>query len=768
MKRYFAAFVFLCLLLSCFGGMCFAADPVAEVTNGGATTRYDTLEEAVAQISKDGTTTLTLLKDCETSGKAALTAPASFTLDLNGHMLKSADKNGLYVKAAGTKSGITTVKNGIVWAGGAVGVRIDDGSVRIENATIYGQIGVGLYTNDKKYNADNLITDTTIVSYVWACFIFNNQTNIQSGIEMTMENTKLIAALDTTVFAARGTGNTVHIGKNVAAYSYNPSGNTSKVTLDGEALEPLPDTATVEIPELGLRYEGLSAWGKAAPPLGFADGEEIDSSYLPAVETLTEAGIMKGFEDGTFRPKAGMTRAEGAALVYAALTGKTKAPEAGSAFSDLTGHPAAGFAAFCLRLHDLEAWGEDVFRPDEPLTDTYLAKLFLAAAGGYDITKLDGGEAAEPLQQHLADLALAYNCKLTGETITRQQACQLALNFRAYRESRVLGLRKGAVSFAWGKNVKLLGRAEALDNGVRTTYPGDGVEFTVICGGDFLAHFDKKQAGYYRLSVDGRVWDYNVLVGSNKTMADLLPVGEHTIRIVQENDTSTTGRTNVIEGVTLLHKPGSVQPTAKKELYIEFLGDSITAGMGTMGTTTTPWGETTHSATHSYAYMTANLLDADYAMIAKGGIGAYMVSGSSNGTKLARELYLYQNIYREAKTKAVHGKADIIVVAVGTNDSTKNPDTPFETKFRELLLAIREVNPDAKIVVTHGMMNTSHIPVFTGVVAELGGEAKGFYRIQLDRLVNGVPAGSGKTPHPSAADNERNAAKLADFLRTLR
>ncbi len=48
----------------------------------------------------------------------------------------------------------------------------------------------------------------------------------------------------------------------------------------------------------------------------FADGTKIADYAAEAVERLTESGIVNGYDDGTFRPYANMTRAEAAKLIY--------------------------------------------------------------------------------------------------------------------------------------------------------------------------------------------------------------------------------------------------------------------------------------------------------------------------------------------------------------------------------------------------------------------------------------------------------------------
>ncbi|WP_061214344.1 S-layer homology domain-containing protein [Syntrophomonas wolfei] len=47
----------------------------------------------------------------------------------------------------------------------------------------------------------------------------------------------------------------------------------------------------------------------------FSDLDSTSSEYIPYIIALSQAGIMKGYEDGTFRPERGLKRSEAAALL---------------------------------------------------------------------------------------------------------------------------------------------------------------------------------------------------------------------------------------------------------------------------------------------------------------------------------------------------------------------------------------------------------------------------------------------------------------------
>ncbi len=60
---------------------------------------------------------------------------------------------------------------------------------------------------------------------------------------------------------------------------------------------------------------GETAGQEETPPAGFTDEEEISESAREAVRSTVDWGLLTGYEDGTFGPDRGMTRAEMAAVI---------------------------------------------------------------------------------------------------------------------------------------------------------------------------------------------------------------------------------------------------------------------------------------------------------------------------------------------------------------------------------------------------------------------------------------------------------------------
>lgn len=87
--------------------------------------------------------------------------------------------------------------------------------------------------------------------------------------------------------------------------------------------------------------------------------------YNKAIATLSRMGILSGYEDGSFRPNATVTRAEFAAM---AARFDTEAKPMDMPFTDLTGCWAADEIAKAYGKGWVNGYGDNTFRPNGPIT----------------------------------------------------------------------------------------------------------------------------------------------------------------------------------------------------------------------------------------------------------------------------------------------------------------------------------------------------------------------------------------------------------------
>jgi lysophospholipase L1-like esterase len=194
--------------------------------------------------------------------------------------------------------------------------------------------------------------------------------------------------------------------------------------------------------------------------------------------------------------------------------------------------------------------------------------------------------------------------------------------------------------------------------------------------------------------------------------------------------------------------------TADKDTYIEFVGDSITCGWGTIGEHKGVY--TDQDGTYAYSYLLAKELDADYSMTALSGQGLLCGNpGVTNG-------YLYADPLGNGETKYDFArKADIVVINIGTNDySKKVGEAEFKAAYLSFLRTVREKNGDeCKILCLYNTMNDTYANAILAAVEEFGGTFAGVTTYKLNRAHG--------NHHPNIAEHEAYASVLKDVIEDL-
>ncbi len=118
-----------------------------------------------------------------------------------------------------------------------------------------------------------------------------------------------------------------------------------------------------------------------------------DSAYYEAVETLNKLEIVTGYEDGTYKPEAGVTRAEMAALIARIQGyGDTAAGSANTGFADVpASHWASGYIANAAGMGIINGYGDGNFGPDAPVLYEQAVKMVMATLGYTPYAENNGG-----------------------------------------------------------------------------------------------------------------------------------------------------------------------------------------------------------------------------------------------------------------------------------------------------------------------------------------------------------------------------------------
>lgn len=313
------------------------------------------------------------------------------------------------------------------------------------------------------------------------------------------------------------------------------------------------------------------------------------------------------------------------------------------------------------------------------------------------------------------------------------------------------------------ESVNLLGRTYFSSERLQLDNPCTGFE-VAFYGTELSVKFYRDES-IVAVFLDGAAQPALVNTQKNSTIkvAENLEEGIHVLRMVKAVGPSL--------GYIQLNKSPIatdgefLKPPAKSDLKIEFIGDSITAGIGASGTPaqTSPTKENSLS-TYSYAYLTAQALNADYSIIALSGIcvkdsatnmyDRYQKNGFNSSTPYDFTLF----------------DPDVVVLALGENDMwhATSSQFPYDTKtfrrdYADMLRLIREKRPNAYIVCIYGMMPASSTPetkqLITGAIEDTG-DGK---ITQIQMLCNDTGAHS----HPNAEAHKTNAQTLAAHIRNL-
>ena len=321
-----------------------------------------------------------------------------------------------------------------------------------------------------------------------------------------------------------------------------------------------------------------------------------------------------------------------------------------------------------------------------------------------------------------------------------------------------------------GENYKTQGRTIVYeDKGIALLSTADSFEFNADCEGKVsVTLFGEEMDGsnidcYFTAYVDGVRSDVRHYVTEGEyelVLCENIDKGEHHFRIVRQSEwehgrafvkqINTTGK--------LLSAP------EKRDIFIEFIGDSIATGFGNMPEIEydSDWGghPIWEDGTQAFAYMAAEKLDCDYSIVAIEGVGA--VGGYWDFTM--NEIYdCYPRVREKDYSYDPERTADIVVVELFSNDhGTMREDgyTPADivSAGKELIEMARAKHPGSKIVVLPGAF---YKKFETMINEELGGVENGYYCVD-------VPLNTaGKSGHPDVAGHTEAADALVEVLKPI-
>ena len=326
-----------------------------------------------------------------------------------------------------------------------------------------------------------------------------------------------------------------------------------------------------------------------------------------------------------------------------------------------------------------------------------------------------------------------------------------------------------------GRTVTKDGVTWLVQSGAAVECTVTGTEASVTIVGDGNTAGDEKYRPRYGVYVDGELIKDVVMGETEQTVSLFSGNTERTATVkVMHLSEANNGAIGVKSFKVTSKKSDPVKPTAKKDLTIEFVGDSITCAYGVGADSQYVSFETaTEDFSKSYAYLAAQLLDADYSAVSYSGYGIY--SGySGDGKRNTDSLVppVYEQVAKfggyDAKWDFAANPNDVVFINLGTNDDSYAKDdletrAPlYQAAYVDFLKEVRKCNPDAAIVCTLGIMGCTELyPSIEAAVKEVGDPKIFCYESPTHNIQRD---GIGADWHPSPVTHELNSYLAASNI----
>lgn len=223
-------------------------------------------------------------------------------------------------------------------------------------------------------------------------------------------------------------------------------------------------------------------------------------------------------------------------------------------------------------------------------------------------------------------------------------------------------------------------------------------------------------------------------------------------------------------------------PTAGLPRRIQFIGDSITCGFGCEQKDGELFDTAGENCCAAYAIRTAQMLKADWHLIAQSGIGVYsscVEEGAVQPNTQCLMPFLYR--YTDLSCDMIRGWApeiwdssrwqpQLVVINLGTNDALFAGDHPdrvrkFGEAYAAFLRQAAAANPGAQLLGIMGVMDARLCKEAQRCVDALNAEGLPvhFYWQTLQKAEDGI----GAAGHPNVITHEKSAEELAEVIRSL-
>lgn len=352
--------------------------------------------------------------------------------------------------------------------------------------------------------------------------------------------------------------------------------------------------------------------------------------------------------------------------------------------------------------------------------------------------------------------------------------------------------------------VRVLGRRAPHTREAVLFWTGSGVEMNVRCSELWLeveADYDIYEpwiswsvngAGIGRMPLSkGRSW-ICLFRGLNAQTVKY-------VRVLKEVQAMSADASHSLT-VHALRLDGEVCSAPVHKYKLEFIGDSITSGEGSIGAKQEEdWVSMIFSAAHSYAVLASDRMDAEFRILSQSGWGTYVSWDNHPDYTLPPYYEQVCGLLWGEKNERLGAKQaydfsawqpDAVIINLGTNDNgafyqpawtdtrtgisyklKTNADGSFEDAsirrvmdtVKQFLGTLRRNNPNAQLVWVYGMLGQELAPYLEEALREYCGET-GDTKAAFLLLPDTETAAFGARSHPGLEAHRRAAEQIVSFL----
>lgn len=356
-------------------------------------------------------------------------------------------------------------------------------------------------------------------------------------------------------------------------------------------------------------------------------------------------------------------------------------------------------------------------------------------------------------------------------------------------------------------NLNVLGRTTSCKEPLTLFWTGSGIECNIRASElwvEIEADYDCYEP-WISIVINGAYISRYMLEKGRKWIClfrNMNPEVIKNVKVLKEVQAMSDDKSHCVQ-IHGFQTDGSFEALEEKPYKLEFIGDSITSGEGSIGALKEEdWISMWFSTQNNYAVMTANALGADYHIISQSGWGVF--TGWDNNPHSAIPLYYDQvcGLLKGEKNKALGAheaydfkawQPDAIIINLGTNDGGAfnspcfkdevtgkihkqrlNEDGSYNLEdlnaFKEaavnFLVKLRAHNPNSHLIWVYGMLGSPMKAAICEAIASYKQKVEDT-KVEFLELPDTTAETVGARQHPGIRAHEAAKEVIVNRLKKL-